>query len=91
MKKLIYNISIFRFWFKYILLTTSIKMDAIEFLKKNKMKKLNWELFLFVLIISFLGAVSRVQDTSLGYSFIIFCIFGIPLSIPFLFINFKKK
>jgi hypothetical protein len=35
MKKLIYNISIFRFWFKYILLKTPIKMDAIEFLEKN--------------------------------------------------------
>jgi hypothetical protein len=54
------------------------------------MKKLNWELFILALLICVLGAVSRVQDTSLGYSFIIFCIFGIPISIPFLFINFKK-
>jgi hypothetical protein len=35
MKKIIYNISIFRFWFKYILLKKPIKMDAIEFLQKN--------------------------------------------------------
>jgi hypothetical protein len=35
MKHIKYNISIFRFWFKYILLKTPIKMDAIEFLQKN--------------------------------------------------------
>jgi hypothetical protein len=34
-KKIIYNISIFRFWFKYILLKKPIKMDAIEFLQKK--------------------------------------------------------
>jgi hypothetical protein len=48
-----YNISIFRFWFKYILLKTPIEMDAIEFLQKsykatkreqnliNRVKKIN--------------------------------------------------
>ena len=53
MKQIKYNISIFRFWFKYILLKTPIKMDAIEFLQKsykatkreenliNRVKKIN--------------------------------------------------
>jgi hypothetical protein len=35
MKKITYNIAIFRFWFKFILLKTPMKMDAIEFLQKN--------------------------------------------------------
>lgn len=35
MKFITYNISIFRFWFKYILLKTPIKIEAIEFLQKN--------------------------------------------------------
>jgi hypothetical protein len=53
MKQIKYNISIFIFWFKYILLKTPIKMDAIEFLQKsykatkreenliNRVKKIN--------------------------------------------------
>jgi hypothetical protein len=53
MKFIKYNISIFRFWFKYIFLATPIKMEAIEFLQKsynatcrekkliNRVKKLN--------------------------------------------------
>jgi hypothetical protein len=53
MQQIKYNISIFRFWFKYILLKTPIKMDAIEFLQKsykatkreenliNRVKKIN--------------------------------------------------
>ncbi|WP_296683536.1 hypothetical protein [Flavobacterium sp.] len=35
MKKIKYNISIFKFWFKYIFLKTPIKIEAIEFLQKN--------------------------------------------------------
>jgi len=35
MKNIKYNISIFRFWFKYILLKSPFKMDEIEFLHKN--------------------------------------------------------
>ena len=53
MKKIKYNISIFMFWFKYIILKTPIKIDAIEFLQKsykatkreknliNRVKKIN--------------------------------------------------
>jgi hypothetical protein len=35
MKFLIYNISIFKFWFKFILLKKPIKIEAIDFLDKN--------------------------------------------------------
>jgi hypothetical protein len=53
MKQIKYNISIFIFWFKYILLKTPIKANQIEFLQKsytptkreenliNKVKKIN--------------------------------------------------
>ena len=53
MKQIKYNIGIFRFWFKFILLKTPMKMDAIEFLQKsykvtkreknliNRVKKIN--------------------------------------------------
>ena len=53
MKKIIYNISIFRFWFKYIFLKTPMEIDVIEFIKKsynatkreqnliNRVKKIN--------------------------------------------------
>lgn len=35
MKIIKYNISIFKFWFKYILLKTPFKREAIEFLEKS--------------------------------------------------------
>lgn len=53
------------------------------------MKKLNWQLFVLALLICALGAVSRIQDNSLGDSFVIFCVVGIPLSAIFLFVKNK--
>ncbi len=53
MKFIIYNIGVFKFWFKYIILKRPVKAEVIEFLQKsykatnreqrliNKVKKIN--------------------------------------------------
>lgn len=54
-------------------------------------KRLNWYGALIMFIIFGLGAMSRKQDPTLYDSLLVWLIFGIPLSLVFLFIGIKPK
>lgn len=58
---------------------------------KSYLKRLNWSGFVFMLIITGFGAVSRKQDTSIYESFMVWLIFGVPMSLMFLFTGIEPK
>ena len=72
-----------------------IFFKAIESLYKSiKMKflrRLNYEGFGLMFIITGLGAMSRSQDSTLIQSLQVWAIIGVPISFIFLFIGMKYK
>jgi hypothetical protein len=54
-------------------------------------KRLNWGAFIFMLVFTLLGAISRKDDTDLQNSFELWFCLGIPCAIIFLFVGMDSK
>lgn len=58
---------------------------------KSYIKRLNWNGFFIILLLTAFGAASRTQDASIYDSFMVWLIIGVPVSLVFLFIGMDKK
>lgn len=54
-------------------------------------KRLNWGGFIFMLIFTLLGAISKDEETNLQTSFELWFFLGIPCALIFLFLGMDSK
>ena len=63
----------------------------LNFRQMRFYKRLNWGGFVFMLIFTLLGALSRTQDTSLSDSIQLWVFLGLPCSMLFLFLGMEPN